>query len=67
MRYLPLTPDDRAVMLMRIGAANIDALFADVPADRLLDAPPDLPRRKSEIEVERALSRMAAKNIAAGS
>jgi glycine dehydrogenase subunit 1 len=67
MRYLPLTPDDRAVMLMRIGAKNIDALFADVPADRLLDAPPDLPRRKSEIEVERALSRMAAKNISAGS
>jgi len=67
MRYLPLTPDDRAVMLMRIGAKNIDALFADVPADRLLDAPPDLPRRKSEIEVERALSRMAAKNMSAGS
>ena len=67
MRYLPLTPDDRAVMLMRIGAKNIDALFADVPADRLLEAAPDLPRRKSEIEVERALSRMAAKNISAGS
>ena len=66
MRYLPLTPDDRAVMLMRIGAANIDALFADAPADLLLDAPPDLPRRGSEIEVERALSRMAARNIAAG-
>jgi glycine dehydrogenase subunit 1 len=67
MRYLPLTPDDRAVMLMRIGAANIDALFADVPGDSLLEAAPDLPRRKSEIEVERALSRMAAKNISAGS
>jgi glycine dehydrogenase subunit 1 len=67
MRYLPLTPDDRAVMLMRIGAANIDALFADVPGGSLLETAPDLPRRKSEIEVERALSRMASKNIAAGS
>lgn len=67
MRYLPLTPDDRAAMLMRIGSSHIDALFADVPADRLCDAPPDLPRSKSEIEVERALSRMAAKNISAGS
>ena len=31
MRYLPLTPDDRAAMLAKIGAADIDALFRDVP------------------------------------
>ncbi len=67
MRYLPLTPDDREDMLRRIGVDHIDALFADVPADKLLQAPPDLPRRKSELEVERALSRMAARNVAAGS
>ncbi len=65
MRYLPLTPDDREDMLRRIGVDHIDALFADVPADKLLQAPPDLPRRKSELEVERALSRMAARNVAA--
>ncbi|MDP2356309.1 MAG: aminomethyl-transferring glycine dehydrogenase subunit GcvPA [Beijerinckiaceae bacterium] len=67
MRYLPLTPDDRADMLARIGAENIDALFAAVPADKLLQAPPDLPRHKSEMEVERMLSRMAARNVSAGS
>jgi glycine dehydrogenase subunit 1 len=67
VRYLPLTPDDREDMLRRIGVDHIDALFADVPADKLLQAPPDLPRRKSELEVERALSRMAARNVAAGS
>jgi glycine dehydrogenase subunit 1 len=67
MRYLPLTPDDRSEMLARIGVADIDELFAEIPADKRLKALPDLPRTKSEIEVERALGRMAAKNVAAGS
>ncbi len=67
LRYLPLTPDDRADMLARIGAENINALFAAVPADKLLQAPPDLPRHKSEMEVERMLSRMASRNVSAGS
>ena len=67
MRYLPLTSEDRTSMLRRIGAPDIDALFADVPADKLLQELPDLPRRKGELEVERTLSRMAARNVAAGS
>jgi len=33
MRYLPLTPSDRAEMLAAIGADSIDALFADVPEE----------------------------------
>ncbi len=36
MRYLPLDADDRAQMLTRIGAPDIDALFADIPADKRL-------------------------------
>ncbi len=67
MRYLPLTPDDRSEMLARIGAANIDDLFADVPSDKLLKSLPNLPLTKSEIEVERVLGRMAGKNVSAGS
>ncbi len=67
MRYLPLTPDDRTEMLARIGVRDIDDLFADVPADKRLKALPDLPLVKGEMEVERALSRMAARNVAAGS
>src|SRR2546423_3858564 len=67
MRYLPLTPDDRSEMLARIGVADIDALFADIPADKRLKKLPDLPLTKSEIEVERVLGRMAAKNVPAGS
>ena len=62
MRYLPLTPADRASMLATIGAANIDELFQDVPAEAHLDAPVDLPPQASEIEVRRTLGRLAAKN-----
>src|ERR687897_1519133 len=65
MRYLPLTDTDRGEMLARIGVAHIDDLFADVPRDKLLAGPLDLPRRKGELEVERILGRMAARNVPA--
>ncbi|HEY8352748.1 MAG TPA: glycine dehydrogenase, partial [Sphingomonadales bacterium] len=65
MRYLPLRPDDRAEMLRRIGVPNVDALFRDVPQAARLDAPVDLPRHMTELEVERALGRMAARNTVA--
>src|ERR1700678_1724528 len=67
MRYLPLDDVDRRLMLSRIGVADIDALFADIPADKRLDRLLDIPRRKSEIEVERILSCLAGRNVAAGS
>jgi len=67
MRYLPLTAPDRAEMLAAVGVDSIDALFADVPAAARLIGPVDLPRAMGEIEVERSLSRMAARNVAAGS
>ncbi|MBV8848625.1 MAG: aminomethyl-transferring glycine dehydrogenase subunit GcvPA [Methylobacteriaceae bacterium] len=65
MRYHPLTGEDRADMLARIGAENIDALFADVPEGKLLHEPLPLAPHKSELEVERILSNMAARNVAA--
>jgi glycine dehydrogenase subunit 1 len=67
MRYLPLNSEDRADMLARVGVASIDALFADIPKAKRLDQDLDLPHRKTEIEVERLLSGLAAKNVAAGS
>ncbi|MDB5592998.1 aminomethyl-transferring glycine dehydrogenase subunit GcvPA [Enterovirga sp.] len=67
MRYLPLTGQDRELMLARIGVSSVDALFADVPADALMPAAPDLPRHRGEMEVERILGRMAARNVPAGS
>lgn len=66
MRYLPLTPDDRTAMLAAIGAKTIDDLFVDVPESARLDGPVDLPRVAGELEVERALSAMAARNATAG-
>jgi glycine dehydrogenase subunit 1 len=67
MRYLPLSDTDRGDMLARIGVDHIDALFADVPADKLRPELPDLPRAKGELEVERVLGRMAGRNVPAGS
>jgi glycine dehydrogenase subunit 1 len=67
MRYLPLTEADRTDMLAAIGAPSVEALFSSVPADVLLREPVDLPAHQGELQVERALSRMAAKNTAAGS
>ena len=67
MRYLPLQPDDRRMMLARIGVADIDALFADIPEDRRLSELLPMPRAMSEPAVERALSALASRNVAAGS
>ena len=66
MRYLPLTDADRAAMLAAIGADSVEALFRDVPRSARLDRPVDLPRAMGELEVERALARMAARNMVAG-
>src|SRR5262249_46892585 len=45
----------------------IDDLFVDVPKDKLLTDLVDLPRAKGELEVERELGRLAARNVPAGS
>ena len=66
MRYLPITGADRSEMLRAIGAPSVDALFSDVPGDALLAEPVDLPRHAGEFEVEQRLSRLAARNRAAG-
>ena len=67
MRYLPLTPADRTEMLGVIGAADIDALFADVPEAARLSGPiAGLSAHMGELEVERALSKMASRNLTAG-
>jgi len=65
MRYLPLSDGDRSQMLDVIGARSIDDLFADVPADAL-NVDFNLPPHQGELQVERALEAMAAKNRDAG-
>ena len=54
MRYLPLTPDDRRAMLAKIGAADVDVLFRDVPKAALAPLSVfNLPDTQGEMEVER--------------
>jgi glycine dehydrogenase subunit 1 len=67
MRYLPLEDSDRKEMLVAVGVASIDELFAAVPKDKLLEALPNLPKTKGELEVEREMGRLAARNTPAGS
>ncbi len=67
MRYLPLTDTDRSAMLSKVGAANIDDLFVDVPAEARLTAPIEgLPLHQGEMAVERQMRALSAKNLAAG-
>ena len=67
MRYLPLTPEDRADMLNVIGAKSIDDFYTDVPTSaRLGGQVSGLPDHQGELAVERHLSALAAKNRSAG-
>jgi glycine dehydrogenase subunit 1 len=67
MRYLPLTDTDRQQMLSVIGAASIDDLFVDVPAEaRLTGTIEGLPPHASELAVERHMAALARKNLSAG-
>ena len=68
MRYLPLTDADRASMLEVIGAASVEDLFVDVPAEARLSGPIEgLSLHASEMAVERHMSALAGKNLSAGS
>ena len=65
MRYLPLTPEDRAEMLGVIGVKSIDDLFVDVPEAARRSGFVDLPMAQGELEVDRELSALAAMNRSA--
>ncbi|MCX7588169.1 aminomethyl-transferring glycine dehydrogenase subunit GcvPA [Phenylobacterium sp. 58.2.17] len=66
MRYLPLSPADRAQMLATIGAGSVDDLFVDVPVAARKAELFDLPLHAGELEVERELAGLAAMNRPAG-
>ncbi|MCF8500230.1 MAG: aminomethyl-transferring glycine dehydrogenase subunit GcvPA [Rhodospirillum sp.] len=68
MRYLPHSEADRAEMLKIIGVGAVDDLYRDVPrAAYNTEAFGDLPNQMGEMEVDRRLNAMAARNITAGS
>lgn len=67
MRYLPLTPQDRADMLKTIGAPSVDVFYEDVPEAARLSGPIEgLSNHQGELAVERHLSALADKNRTAG-
>ena len=59
--YIPATEADRARMLERVGAADVGALFADLP-EALLDPAIDLPPALTEPELVALLAERAATN-----
>ena len=61
--YIPATEADRARMLERIGVADIDALFADLP-EAALDPAIRLPPALTEPELIELLTERAAANAA---
>jgi len=66
MRMLPLNEADRTAMLAAIGAASIDDLFIDVPAEAVLTGPiRDLPFHASERAVERHMAALSAQSLTA--
>ena len=66
MRYLPLTPEDRADMLRTIGATSIDDLFIDVPeAARAHGLRRPAAWRRGSWRWDRELSALAAMNRSA--
>ena len=65
MRYLPQTQNARKEMLDAVGVDSVDALYKDVPPSAFVDGYVDLPKHQGELAVERAMSGMASKNMAA--
>ena len=60
--YIPSTPAEREQMLRVVGVSSYRELYQDVPAKMYLDHPLNIPEGKSELEVSRVVSAMAAKN-----
>ena len=63
MPYVPHTPEDVRAMLDVIGVPSVDALFDSLPADARLDRRLDLPDGRTEEEVRRFLTDLAAENV----
>ena len=61
--YVPCTPAERLEMLKAIGLNDYKDLYRDVPSEMYLDEPLNIPAGMSEMEVGKAVSAMADKNI----
>ena len=62
--YIPSTPAERAEMLRAVGVEGYKDLYRDVPAEMLLEENGlNIPAGLSELEVQRKVRAMAAKNV----
>ncbi|MDA1128726.1 MAG: aminomethyl-transferring glycine dehydrogenase subunit GcvPA [Chloroflexi bacterium] len=59
--YIPNTTSEQAEMLASLGLDSIDQLFTDIPAE-FRDPALDLPAPLSELDIQRELGDLAAKN-----
>ncbi len=62
MRYVPVTCEQRELMLRAVGCENAEDLFADVPECVRLSRALELPPGMSEIDLSRHLGKLARAN-----
>ncbi|KEZ51671.1 aminomethyl-transferring glycine dehydrogenase subunit GcvPA [Metabacillus indicus] len=61
-RYLPMTEQDQQEMLQAVGVASIDELFQDIPESVRFKGEYSIKKAKSETELMKEMSALAAKN-----
>ena len=64
--YIPNTAVEQEALLAAIGLGSVDELFGDIP-DRFRNPPLELPAPMSELEIQRELGALAARNRPLGS
>lgn len=62
MRYLPVTDQEREEMLKKIGASSLEELFSSIPEKVRLKKQLNLPEAKSEMELDKLMSKLADMN-----
>lgn len=67
MSYLFTTPDEQAQMLQHIGVDSLKVLIDQIPEDLQLNRPLNMPPALTELELERHMRGLAARNAGASS
>jgi glycine dehydrogenase subunit 1 len=62
MRYLPLTPHEKELMLKKIGVKNEEELFKPVPKNLMFRGTLNIPPAHSEAQITERLKGIAARN-----